>query len=104
MHRIETRTAIVLGVLLVLLVGATAPCAAGSIRGRVIDRLSGEPLAGVRVEIPDGSLLGVRGRADHLGVELTVTDTATGEAKTYVDRPGEPFQPILDTRAFGSCP
>ncbi len=35
--------------------------------------------------------------------ELTVTDTWTGEARTWVNPLGVPFEPILDTRAFATC-
>lgn len=34
---------------------------------------------------------------------VTVTDTETGDVKTYVNPQGIPFQPIQDTSAFGSC-
>jgi len=37
-------------------------------------------------------------------VTLTVTDTQTGEIKTYVNPAGTAFQPIQDTAAFSSCP
>jgi hypothetical protein len=36
-------------------------------------------------------------------VEMTVTDTETGEVRTYSNRLGEAFQPILDTSAFAGC-
>jgi outer membrane protein assembly factor BamB len=34
----------------------------------------------------------------------TVTDTRTGQAKTYRNLQGHPFQPVQDTAAFPSCP
>jgi hypothetical protein len=37
-------------------------------------------------------------------VRLRVTDTSSGEIKEYVNRQGEPFQPVLDTSAFDTCP
>ncbi|HEV2063622.1 MAG TPA: hypothetical protein VGS00_03645, partial [Thermoanaerobaculia bacterium] len=37
-------------------------------------------------------------------VTLTVTDTQTGEVKTYVNPAGTPFRPIQDTVAFTNCP
>ena len=38
------------------------------------------------------------------GVELRVRDTATGQVKRYDNPLGSPFQPILDTSAFATCP
>jgi predicted GH43/DUF377 family glycosyl hydrolase len=38
-----------------------------------------------------------------VGVGLTVTDTETGERKTYSNTAGVPFEPILDTDAFALC-
>lgn len=35
---------------------------------------------------------------------LTVTDTATGTVRTYVNPQGTAFQPIQDTSAFSTCP
>ena len=40
----------------------------------------------------------------NLEVELTVTDTATGEIRTYDNPLGTAFAPALDTLAFGGCP
>ena len=37
-------------------------------------------------------------------VEVTVTDFATGEQKTYFSQTGRAFQPIQDTEAFATCP
>jgi hypothetical protein len=37
-------------------------------------------------------------------VELTVEDTQSGQLKTYRNPQGRPFQPILDTGAFDTCP
>jgi hypothetical protein len=37
-------------------------------------------------------------------VDLTVIDTATGEAVAYRNPLSTPFQPILDTQAFATCP
>ena len=36
-------------------------------------------------------------------VEITVTDTETGEVRRYHSPAGRPFAPILDTSAFASC-
>ena len=38
-----------------------------------------------------------------VGVELAVTDTATGETRVYGNELGAPFQPIQDTSALASC-
>ena len=40
----------------------------------------------------------------NLGVELTVTDTATGEVVTFDNGVGIDFEPVLDTNAFATCP
>ncbi|MCB1032950.1 MAG: hypothetical protein KDD47_03845 [Acidobacteria bacterium] len=37
-------------------------------------------------------------------VEITVTDTATEQVKSYNNVQGTVFSPILDTRAFETCP
>jgi hypothetical protein len=37
-------------------------------------------------------------------VNVTVTDTMTGVAKTYVNPQGTPFKPIQDVSAFSTCP
>lgn len=37
-------------------------------------------------------------------VTLTVTDTATNQTNTYGNPLGRPFEPILDTDAFATCP
>ncbi len=39
-----------------------------------------------------------------VGVELTVTDTESGAIKIYSSPFQTPFQPILDTAAFATCP
>jgi predicted esterase len=39
-----------------------------------------------------------------VGVTLTVTDTLTGQRRSYVSPRGAPFQPILDSSAFATCP
>ena len=43
------------------------------------------------------------GGLTNLEVTLRVTDTQTGDVKTYVNPQGEPFDPIQDTRAFDTC-
>jgi hypothetical protein len=42
--------------------------------------------------------------ATNVGVDLKVTDTLTGQVRTYHNATDAPFQPILDTEAFGGCP
>ncbi len=37
-------------------------------------------------------------------VWITVTDTESGQAKTYHNPPGVPFETTLDTSAFATCP
>jgi hypothetical protein len=37
-------------------------------------------------------------------VKATVTDVATGMARTYTNTEGIAFQPIQDTLAFATCP
>jgi hypothetical protein len=39
----------------------------------------------------------------NVGVDITVTDTFTGQTRTYQNPLGTPFQPILDTAAFAGC-
>jgi acetyl esterase/lipase len=39
-----------------------------------------------------------------VGVTLTVTDTLRGTANTYTHARGTPFEPVLDTGAFATCP
>lgn len=40
----------------------------------------------------------------NLEVTIEVTDTATGEQREYDNPQNTPFQPILDTAAFATCP
>ena len=40
----------------------------------------------------------------NLDVAITVTDRTTGDVRTYSNHQGAPFEPILDTSAFASCP
>lgn len=44
------------------------------------------------------------GGLTNVRVEITVTDTATGARKTYLNEQGTPFKPIQDTTAFATCP
>ncbi|MCH9650596.1 MAG: sulfatase-like hydrolase/transferase [Deltaproteobacteria bacterium] len=44
------------------------------------------------------------GGLTNVQVDITVTDTATGQIRTYQNPLRTPFQPIQDTAAFGSCP
>lgn len=37
-------------------------------------------------------------------VDMTVTDTATGATRTYINPLNNPFPPIQDTNAFATCP
>jgi len=37
------------------------------------------------------------------GVDITVTDTVTGQTRTYQNPVGTPFLPVLDTAAFAGC-
>ncbi len=43
------------------------------------------------------------GGLTNVEVTMTVTDTQTGEVKTYVNPQGSAFAPILDTLAFATC-
>jgi photosystem II stability/assembly factor-like uncharacterized protein len=43
------------------------------------------------------------GGLTNVSVVMTVTDSRTGDVKTYVSPLGMPFQPIQDTRAFATC-
>ena len=36
-------------------------------------------------------------------VDIEVTDTETGESKTYVNPQNQPFAPIQDTEGFDTC-
>jgi 6-phosphogluconolactonase (cycloisomerase 2 family) len=40
----------------------------------------------------------------NVGVQLTVTDLATGEVRIYTNPEGRPFPPMQDTSAFSGCP
>ncbi len=42
--------------------------------------------------------------ATNVDVTLTVRDTTSGQTKTYSNDLGNPFEPILDTDAFDTCP
>jgi uncharacterized repeat protein (TIGR01451 family) len=44
------------------------------------------------------------GGLTNVEVEITVTDTQTGDFKTYPNPQSTPFEPILDTDAFATCP
>jgi hypothetical protein len=44
------------------------------------------------------------GGLTNVNTVITVTDTETGAAKSYVNPQGTPFQPIQDTGAFATCP
>ncbi len=44
------------------------------------------------------------GGLTNVEVEITVTDTANGAVKTYINPLGSPFQAIQDTEAFTTCP
>lgn len=44
------------------------------------------------------------GGLTNVEVELTVTDRASGQTKTWMNPLGTPFMPIQDTRAFATCP
>ena len=63
----------------------------------VIKALNACALSPGRYWIFAGGLTNVR-------VVMTVTDTQTGVVKTYVNPQGTPFQVILDTDAFATCP
>ncbi len=43
------------------------------------------------------------GGLTNVNVTMTVTDTQTGDVKTYVNPQGAAFAPILDTQAFATC-
>jgi hypothetical protein len=44
------------------------------------------------------------GGLTNVQVVLTVTDTQTGQERTYTNTQGTPFAPIQDTDAFATCP
>ncbi len=63
----------------------------------------------VVVKVLDGCSVNGRfwvfaGGLTNVGVTVTVTDTQTGEPKTYTNPPGTAFAPIQDTVAFSTCP
>ncbi len=51
----------------------------------------------------NGTFWTFAGGLTNVSVVMTVTDSHTGNVKTYVSPQGMPFQPIQDTRAFGNC-
>jgi hypothetical protein len=60
------------------------------------------------VKVLDGCGLGghywvFAGGLTDVSVVLTVTDTQTGQSKTYTNPQGKAFQPIQDTSAFATC-
>lgn len=54
--------------------------------------------------VPNGHYWMFAAGTTDVGVKLTVTDTWTGQAKSYESPRGAPFEPILDTSAFATCP
>ena len=44
------------------------------------------------------------GGTTNIEFDLTVTDTASGESKTWTNPAGMPFAPVQDTSAFATCP
>ena len=40
----------------------------------------------------------------NLGLDILITDTATGQQKRYTNPSGQLAQPIGDSTAFGGCP
>ncbi len=44
------------------------------------------------------------GGLTNVQANVTVTDTMTGAAKTYINPQGTPFKPIQDVSAFATCP
>jgi hypothetical protein len=44
------------------------------------------------------------GGLTNVAVTMTVTDTQTGQVRTYTNPQGTPFAPIQDTNAFATCP
>jgi photosystem II stability/assembly factor-like uncharacterized protein len=61
------------------------------------------------VKVLDGCALNRRfwvfaGGLTNVRTAITVRDTRTGIAKTYVNPQGTPFQPVQDTEAFQGCP
>ncbi|HVT60629.1 MAG TPA: hypothetical protein VHR45_19805 [Thermoanaerobaculia bacterium] len=52
----------------------------------------------------NGSYWAFAGGLTNVQTTITVTDTKTGAAKTYVNPQNTPFKPIQDTGAFPACP
>ena len=52
----------------------------------------------------DGQYWLFAGGLTNVRAVLTVTDTANGEMRTYLNPQGAPFQPVQDTSAFATCP
>jgi hypothetical protein len=44
------------------------------------------------------------GGLTNVQVTLTVSDTTTGDTRTYLNELGTAFQPVQDTGAFATCP
>jgi hypothetical protein len=62
----------------------------------------------VVIKVLDACTLGrywvFAGGMTNVKTTITVTDTATGASRTYLNPPNTEFQPIQDTRAFATCP
>ncbi len=61
------------------------------------------------IKVLDGCALGghywvFAGGLTNVNVVITVTDSQTGDFKTYTNTQGAAFQPIQDTAAFSTCP
>ena len=54
--------------------------------------------------VPNGRFWMFAAGTTDVGVTLSVTDTVTGQTKSYASPRGTPFLPILDTSAFATCP
>ena len=53
---------------------------------------------------PFGRFWVFAGGLTNVEVDLTVTDSTTGQTNTYHNNLNEPFAPIQDTDAFATCP